>query len=129
MIEPRWLSVDDTLRLHALQLVVFGGRAGIRDRSLLESAVIRPKQRFYYGELQTLVDIAVGYAAALNANHPFIDGNKRVSFHALLVCLRLHGLMLAAPATEATEIMQALAAGRAVEADLRVWVRSNARAG
>src|SRR3712207_6162485 len=122
MIEPRWFSVEDVIRLHAIQLAAFGGRPGIRDHNLLDSAVNRPKQRFYYGELRSLVDIAVAYATALNANHPFVDGNKRVSFHALLVFLRLHGLMLTAPGTEATEIMLALAAGRASEADLRLWV-------
>lgn len=125
MIEPRWLSVNDVVRLHAMQLAEFGGRLGIRDRNLLESAVNRPRQRFHYGELRNLVDIAVAYATALNANHPFVDGNKRVSFHALLVFLRLHGLMLSAPAPDAAEVMLAVAAGRASEADLRLWVRSN----
>jgi death-on-curing protein len=125
VIEPQWLSVHDIVRLHAMQLSEFGGAVGIRDRNLLEGAVFRPRHRFHYGELCTIVDIAAAYATALNANHPFADGNKRVGFHALLVFLRLHGLMLTAPATEATELMLAVAAGRAQEADLRLWLRSN----
>jgi death-on-curing protein len=111
-------------RLHALQIDEFGGTAGIRDSGLLESAVMRPRQRYHYGELKTIVDLAVAYAAALSSNHPFVDGNKRVAFHAMLVFLRLHGLALQAAAGEATERMLALAAGRASEAELAAWVRS-----
>jgi death-on-curing protein len=122
MIDPRWLSVDDVIRLHAMQLAEFGGRAGIRDENLLGGAVARPRQRYYYGELRTIVDIAAAYATALSANHPFIDGNKRVSFHAALVFLRLHGLSLHAPANEATKMMLALAAGHATEAEVRGWL-------
>ncbi len=127
MIEPRWLSVHEVIRLHAMQLAEFGGRAGIRDEGLLGSAVARPRQRYHYGELETIVDIAVAYVTALNANHPFIDGNKRVSFHAALVFLRLHGLSLQATATEATEMVLALAAGHAREANFRGWVNYNVR--
>jgi death-on-curing protein len=127
MIEPRWLSVKEVIRLHALQLVEFGGKTGTRDENLLGSAVSRPRQRYSYGELRTLVDIAAAYAAALNANHPFIDGNKRVSFHAALVFLRLHGLSLQATTGEATEMMLALAAGHSGEADVRRWMNDNVR--
>lgn len=45
MTEPRWLTVDEVIRLHTIQLAAFGGVPGIRDRGLLESAVIRPQQR------------------------------------------------------------------------------------
>ena len=125
MIEPRWLSVEDVIRLHAMQLAEFGGRAGIRDENLLGAAVTRPRQRYHYGELKTIANIAAAYATALNANHPFIDGNKRVSFHAALVFLRLHGLSLQATATAATEMMLALAAGHARETGFRGWVNNN----
>ena len=115
------------MRLHAMQLAEFGGRAGIRDENLLGAAVARPRQRYHYGELQTIVEIAAAYATALNANHPFIDGNKRVSFHAALVFLRLHGLSLYATANEATEIILGLAAGQAREAAVRGWLNNNVR--
>jgi death on curing protein len=36
MIEPRWLTVADVVAMHAEQLAVFGGPAGIRDQSMLE---------------------------------------------------------------------------------------------
>jgi death-on-curing protein len=122
MIEPRWLTV--IRRLHALQIDEFGGTPGVRDAGLLESAVLRPRQRYHYGELKTIADLAVAYATALSGNHLFLEGNKRVALHAGLVFLRLHGLMLKATPNEATERMLALAAGRASEAELSAWVRS-----
>lgn len=124
MTEPRWLAVEDVIRLHSMQIEEFGGSAGIRDYGLLEAAAMRPRHRYHYGELHTIVDLAVAYASALNANHPFLDGNKRVSFHSLLVFLRLHGLRLEVEGSEATEIMIALASGRVYEAEVSAWVKT-----
>jgi death-on-curing protein len=124
MTEPRWLTVEEVRRLHALQINEFGGTQGIRDAGPLESAVLRPRQRYHYGELKMIVDLAVACAVALSGNHPFLDGNKRVAFHAMLVFLRLHGLALKATPGEATEMMRALASGHASEAESTAWVRS-----
>jgi len=125
MSEPRWLSVSEVLQLHAMQVHKFGGATGVRDYGLLESAVMRPRQRYQYGELRTLVEVDAAYAAALSANHAFVDGNKRVAFFALVVFLRLHGMVLKAPAEQATEMMLGLAAGTRSETDLREWVARN----
>lgn len=38
--EPLFLEVDDVLEIHATQLEVHRGGAGLRDRGLLESAVL-----------------------------------------------------------------------------------------
>jgi len=125
MSEPRWLSVSEVLQLHAMQIHKFGGATGVRDYGLLESALMRPRQRYQYGELRTLVEVDAAYAAALSANHAFVDGNKRVAFLALVVFLRLHGMVLKAPAEQATEMMLGLAAGTRSETDLREWVARN----
>jgi death-on-curing protein len=122
--EPRWLTVEEVVRLHVLQIAAFGGAPGIRDAGLLESAVMRPRQRYHYGQLNTIADIAAAYAAAISANHPFFDGNKRVAFHAMLIFLRLHGLTLKSPAEEATGEILALAAGEIAQEDFAMWVRS-----
>lgn len=44
--EPLFLEVDDVLEIHADQLEVYGGGAGLRDRGLLESAVAQPRASF-----------------------------------------------------------------------------------
>ena len=42
-----FLDVDDVIELHAMQLELFGGGAGLRDRALLESAVAQPSDALY----------------------------------------------------------------------------------
>lgn len=128
MTEPRWLSVAEISRLHRLQIHFFGGSPGTRDAGLLESAAVRPRQRYHYGELAAIPELAAAYAVALSANHPFIDGNKRVAFHSLLVFLRLNGLVLRVQEQEATNQMLALAAGQSSEDSLIKWLRQHATA-
>ncbi len=43
---PRFLTVDDVLRLHRIAIEDQGGDPSIRDRGLLESAVAMPSQQF-----------------------------------------------------------------------------------
>jgi death-on-curing protein len=45
-LEPDFLSVEDVLELHQIQLERSGGSAGIRDRGALESAVAQPQASF-----------------------------------------------------------------------------------
>jgi death-on-curing family protein len=96
MTEPRWLTLDAVIDMHAEQLAMFGGPEGIRDRGLLESALDRPRNKFAYGE-DDLAALAAAYAFGLARNHPFIDGNKRIAFHALMVFLRVNGVRFAPP--------------------------------
>jgi death-on-curing protein len=124
MTEPRWLTLDAVIDMHAEQLAMFGGPEGIRDRGLLESALDRPRNKFAYGE-DDLAALAAAYAFGLARNHPFIDGNKRIAFHALMVFLRVNGVRFAPPPPAATAIILALAAGEVGEEGLTRWIRDN----
>jgi len=46
MIEPEFLSLEDVLLIHDEQLEAYGGIQGIRDKGLLESAVMTPQASF-----------------------------------------------------------------------------------
>jgi death on curing protein len=59
----------------------------------------------------------------LTRNHAFIDGNKRVGFHAMLVFLRLNGCQLAASEADAAVAMLALSSGDMSGAEFAEWVR------
>jgi death-on-curing protein len=80
MTEPRWLSVDEVLRLHDIQIRRYGGQPGVRDQGLLESAVLRARNRHHYDAVQDIVELGAAYAVAISANHPFFDGNQRTTF-------------------------------------------------
>ncbi len=124
MSEPRWLTVDEVLVAHERQLSRFGGAPGVRDRGMLESALSRPQNKWLY-EQPSLPELAASYAFGLAKNHPFIDGNKRVSFIAMTAFLRLNGVAFSPPQDVATAIILDLAAGLVAEEGLARWIRDN----
>ena len=123
--EPKWLTVKDIVAMHGEQLALFGGPPGISDQGLLESAMARTINRWGYGETDLRV-LAASYAYGISRNHPFIDGNKRAAFVALIVFLRLNSVPFKPDPAEATAAMLALAAGELQEAELARWVTDRA---
>jgi death on curing protein len=122
MSEPIWLEVGEVIDMHAEQLAIFGGPEGIRDHGLLESAVLRPVN--HYGQTD-LAALAAAYAFGLARNHAFVDGNKRIAFHAVMVFLRGNDIAFAPDPAHATEIILSLAAGEVSEESLTRWIRDN----
>ena len=127
MSEPIWLDLDEVIDMHAEQLALFGGPEGIRDRGLLESAIMRPVNPWNYGQTD-MAALAAAYAFGLapnHANHAFVDGNKRIAFHAMMVFLRGNDTPFAPDPAHATAIILALAAGEVGEDGLTRWIRDN----
>jgi death on curing protein len=80
-------TVAEAIETHRLLIDEFGGSHGLRDKALLEAAIFRP-QSGYYADLIEEVSALMG---SLANNHPFIDGNKRVSFVLSDAMLRANG--------------------------------------
>ena len=83
-------TVAETIEAHRLLIEEFGGLQGIRDRGLLESAVLRA-QNGYYGNL---IEQASALMESLANSDAFFDGNKRVSFIMTDAMLRANGYFL-----------------------------------
>ena len=124
MSEPIWLDVDEVIDMHAEQLAIFGGPEGVRDRGLLESAILRPVNRWHYGQTD-IAALAAAYAFGLARNHAFVDGNKRIAFHVMMVFLRGNGIAFAPDPAHATAMILSLAAGEVNEEGLTRWIRDN----
>jgi death-on-curing protein len=124
MNEPIWLDVEILIDLHAEQLALFGGPDGIRDQGMLESALGRPINKYTYGETD-LAALASAYAFGIARNHPFVDGNKRAAFGALIVFLGLNDIDFIVPPENATAMILSLAAGEVGEEGLTRWIRDN----
>ena len=78
MTTPDFLSVDEVLCLHEVQLSRYGGGSGLRDPGALESAVAMPRASFEGDLLHSdLFAMAAAYAFHIAQNQPFVDGNKR----------------------------------------------------
>lgn len=117
---------DLVLTIHADLLQRYGGRPGLRDRNLLESALAQPKMtvggKFAH---KTLFDKAAAYGFHVCKNHPFIDGNKRVAFVLMDIFLQRNGWELVAHEEEAYSLIMDLASGKLTKAQLSTWVKEH----
>jgi len=111
--EPLFLDVEDVLEIHATQLEIYGGGAGLRDRGLLESAVAQPQASFG-GEFvhDDLFAMAAAYLFHIVSNHPFVDGNKRAGLLAAVVFLDVNGITIEQPSEPLHELTMGVAEGR-----------------
>lgn len=83
-------TVAETIEAHRIVIEEFGGSRGLRDKGLLEAAVMRP-QSGYYG---SVIEEAAALMESLATNHAFIDGNKRVSLVMTDAMLRANGYFI-----------------------------------
>lgn len=87
------LTVEIVREIHAAGLDGFGGADGLREPSLLESAVAAPQVTIGgFSPFADLGEVAAADLFYLCRNHPFLDGNKRAALGACLVFLRLNGV-------------------------------------
>jgi len=120
-----FLDLEIILAIHEIQLAEHGGRVGVRDQGLLESALSRPVNRASYETETEVAAIAAAYAFGLAKNHPFIDGNKRTAYVAMELFLADNGFTLTASDEASLLNMLSLAAGDMSEEDFALWIRGN----
>lgn len=118
----RFISRKALELLHDESLAEHGGRPGLREPGLLESALARPHQLLAYGD-PDLAALAAAYGFGLVRNHAFVDGNKRAAFLATGLFVALNGQRLVTSQAEATLTMLALAAGDLSEDAFAQWLR------
>lgn len=125
MIEPVWLDERDALTLHDMLLAQHGGAAGVRDATLLQSALARPRQHFTYDETSDVIALAGIYTAGIVGNHPFVDGNKRTGFVIGILFLELNGFVFSAREEDAAHAVIGLAGGTMSEGDYIGFLRAH----
>lgn len=117
------LNKDQILMLHDHLIAETGGSQGVRDDGMLESALAAPFHSFGSTELYpSLPQKAARLCFGLVKNHPFVDGNKRIGAHAMLVFLALNGMYLSYTQQELSEVILQLAAGKIGYEDLLEWI-------
>ena len=126
MIDPLFLTLDEVLGIHADQIRRYGGRPGLRDLGLLQSAVAMSETTFDGEFLHgTVFEMAAAYLFHLARNHPFVDGNKRTALMSALVFLGLNGQRLDAEPGALYELVDGVAAGSVDKAEVSVFFRRN----
>ena len=83
----KYLTVNEVIVIHEYLIDEFGGSSGIRDLAGLESALARPQT----GHYKNIEEESAALMESLAINHPFIDGNKRISFFLTDIFLRFNG--------------------------------------
>ena len=125
MIEPIWIEEELVFAIHDRLVVEHGGAEGVRDESLLQSALARPLNYIVYAS-SDIIELAAKYTAGIVQNHPFVDGNKRTGFVIGVLFLELNGYRFTASEEAAAQAVLELAAGTVDENGFCEFLRANA---
>lgn len=79
MKDSDWVLNEIVIAVHQTLLAEHGGAPGIRDETLVGSALNRPRQHFEYSGGSSIFNLAASYCYGSTDNHPFVDGNKRIA--------------------------------------------------
>jgi death-on-curing protein len=124
MTEPIWIEDELVLAIHDRLLVEHGGGAGVRDESLLQSALGKPLNHLVYAS-SDIIELAAKYTVGIVQNHPFIDGNKRTGFLVGVLFLELNGYRFTASEEAAAQAILGLAAGTIDATNFCEFLRAN----
>ncbi|MBQ1873178.1 MAG: type II toxin-antitoxin system death-on-curing family toxin [Succinivibrionaceae bacterium] len=120
------LSHSQVLILHEQLIRQYGGSHGLRDGGLLDSALQGPFQTFGGIDLYpSILEKAARLAYSLVTNHPFVDGNKRIGAHAMIMFLYLNGVDLSFTQKELIDLFLSLAAGNTDANELHRWLQAH----
>jgi death-on-curing protein len=117
-------TVAEAIEIHRELTEEFGGARELRDMGRLEAAIFRPQTGYY----NNLIAEAAALMESLANNHPFVDGNKRVSFAVTDTFLRLNGFYLEIEPEAAHSFIEgSIARGEFRFSLIRDWLQTYAR--
>ncbi len=120
------LSKRQVLTLHSLLISQTGGMDGLRDEGLLDSAIHAPFQTYAGQELYpTILEKAARLGYGLIHNHPFVDGNKRIGTHAMLVFLDINNISLLYDDEALITVILRVASGELDDSGLLDWLKEH----
>jgi len=120
------ISVKDALDIHDLLIEKFGGKSGIRDTGLLESALARPFSTFDGNELYSSVEEkAAAIIESILINHPFMDGNKRTGYVLMRLLLLNNYLDINATEDDKYTFVIMVASGKLKYDGILKWIKNH----
>jgi len=122
----RFLKKETVLIFHRDQIKRYGGKEGLRDENLLESALSQPQASFG-GEYvhEDIFHMAAAYGFHICQNHPFFDGNKRTALIAMYTFLYVNGYKIVADKKSLYAVVMDLANGKVTKEELRVFLENH----
>jgi death on curing protein len=92
--EPVWLSAEIVIYINERVVTRTGEPFLLRDRGLLESALAKPQNEFFYRHVEDVGSLATTLLFGIARNHPFAQGNKRTGFLSAVDFLEINGYRL-----------------------------------
>ena len=117
------LTVEEISDLHDKLIERTGGSHGLRDQSLLESAVYSAMSGFGDNEAYPSVEEkAARLMFSLTNNHAFVDGNKRIGVLTMLMTLQLNSVKIKYTQTELISLGLSVADGKTEYTEILDWI-------
>ena len=115
---------EKVLLLHQMIAQETGGSVGIRDVSLLESALDSAYATFAGEELyKTKEEKAAKLGFSLISNHAFVDGNKRIGVYVMLTFLEAEGIKMTCTNEDVVTLGLSVASGEMKYDEILGWIR------
>lgn len=124
----RFLTCNQIIALHKLQIDEFGGSHDVKDEGLLLSAIAQPESGFgdeYFHK--DIFEMASAYLFHLVKNHAFHDGNKRIAALTAAVFLEINGHTVTADEDEFEKLVLDASQSLASKENIADFFRKNTK--
>jgi death-on-curing protein len=125
---PKFLTFEQVLLLHKIQIDEFGGSQGVKDEGLLRSALAQPESGFgndyFHKDLHAM---AAAYLFHLVKNHAFVDGNKRIAALAAAVFLEINGIIITSKEDDFEMLVMGAAQGIVSKDQIAEFFKNNSK--
>jgi death-on-curing protein len=122
----KMLEMKDIILFHKKLIEKTGGSDGIRDYSLIDSALNRAFASFDGKDLYESIEEKISViATSMVKNHGFVDGNKRIGIAVMLLLLQLNEIVVQYIQTELIELGLNIASGNYSEQDVKEWIEEH----
>ena len=120
----RYLTIDEIFAIHDRAIREYGGSPELLDLGRLEATLAVPRQTMFGEELYPdIFSKAAILFYLLIKNHPFVDGNKRTAFLALMRFLNINGYSLNATNDELYQFTIDVASSVSTKEEVEMWIR------
>lgn len=120
------LTVEEITALHDKLIDRTGGSHGLRDQSLLESAVYSAMSGFEDNEAYPSVEEkAARLMFSLTNNHAFVDGNKRIGVFTMLMTLQLNNVKIKYTQAELISLGLSVTDGKTEYENILSWIKEH----
>ena len=117
---------ENVMEIYKVLTDATGGTIGVREEGLLLSAIEAPYQTFFGEDLfPTTLEKAVRLGYGLVANHPFVDGNKRIGILVMLVFMQLNDINVELSDDDIVYIALKVASGEYKYEDLLEFIKEH----